>query len=77
MNVDTRIEDALQDVLLYAPQINEWKVLKKELMKCLNPEVRKQFSTRDPITKKQNFNHLEKKVAERWQVISGVTLIFT
>ena len=73
--MDPRIEEALQFIHQYAPQINEWKVLKKELMKCLNPSVRKLFSTRDPMTKKQNFNDIEQWVADRWEIMTGREII--
>ena len=69
--MNEKIEEALQFIKSYAPDINEWKVLKRELMKCLNPQVRKLFSTRDPITKIQNFNEVEQTVADRWQTITG------
>lgn len=75
--MDTRTEEALQFIKQYAPYIDEWKALKKELMKCLNPDARKQFSTRDPVTKIQNFNSFEQLVAERWQEITGNKIIFT
>ena len=71
INMDERIEEALQFVKSYAPEITEWKVLKRELMKCLNPTVRKLFSTRDPLTKVQNFNDVEQTVADRWRTITG------
>lgn len=74
--MDTRVEDALQFIKQYAPQINEWKVLKRELMKCLSPAARKLFSTRDPITKKQNFNDFEKTVCLRWEEITDNNVIF-
>jgi hypothetical protein len=73
--MDERIEEALQFIKSYAPEINEWKVLKRELMKCLNPKVRKLFSTRDPITKVQNFNEVEQTVAVRWKTITGKEIL--
>jgi hypothetical protein len=69
--MDERIEEALQFIKSYAPEIIEWKILKRELMKCLNPQARKLFSTRDPITKVQNFNEVERTVAVRWKTITG------
>ncbi len=73
--MDERIEEALQFIKSYAPEIKEWKVLKRELMKCLNPQVRKLFSTRDPITKIQNFNEVEQTVADRWRTITGSEIL--
>jgi hypothetical protein len=73
--MDPRIEEALQFINTYAPEIYEWKILKKELMKHLHPQVRKLFSTRDPVTKRQNFNDLEKCVADRWEIITGKEIL--
>lgn len=73
--MDTSIEEALQLIKAYAPEIREWKVLKRELMKCLNPQTRRLFSTRDPVTKKQNFNDLEKRVSLRWEEITQSKII--
>lgn len=73
--MDPKIEEALQLIKTYAPEIREWKVLKRELMKCLNPQVRKLFSTRDPMTKKQNFNDLERSVSLRWEEITQSKII--
>lgn len=73
--MDERIEEALQFIKSYAPEINEWKILKRELMKCLNPQVRKLFSTRDPITKHQNFNEVEQTIAFRWKTITGKEIL--
>lgn len=75
--MEQKIEEAIQFVHGYAPDIKEWRALKKELLKCLASEARKNFSTRDPVTKKQNFNEFERLIAERWEVISGNTLIFS
>jgi hypothetical protein len=76
MNIDTRVEAALQVIKSYAPEICEWQVLKRELMKELLPSARKLFSTRDQLTKRQNFNDFEKLVAERWREITGNDVIF-
>lgn len=75
--VDQRVEAALGFVASYAPEISEWKILKRELLLALNPDARKLFSTRDPVTKIQNFNDFEKSVAARWSQITGTELIFT
>lgn len=75
--MDENVEKALQFVGAYAPSIHEWRVLKKEVMKNLPPASRALFSTRDPVTKKQNFNDFERTVAERWREITGIELIFS
>jgi len=72
--MDSRIEEAIHYVMTYAPDISEWKVLKKELLKALPIDKRKLFSTRDPVTKKQNFNDFERNVVEYWKNITGAEL---
>ena len=75
--MDVIVDEALQFISSYAPEIADWKVLKRELLKTLPPPARSQFSTRDPLTKRQNFNDFEKQVTERWREITGVDVIFS
>jgi len=70
--MERKVLDAIYFVYSYAPEIREWKVLKKELLKALSSDKRKLFSTRDPRTKKQNLNEFEKDVVSRWEEIAGV-----
>jgi len=72
--MDPKIEETINFVYSYAPNITDWRVLKKELLKSLPSCHRKLFSTRDNSTKKLNFNDFEKTVVEYWQKISGVEL---
>ena len=72
---DARVEAALGFVYKYAPSISDWKTLKRELLKSLPCEARRQFSTRDPITKRQNFNAFENAVCDRWAEITGAPVI--
>jgi hypothetical protein len=74
--MDTKVEEALRLVNAYAGSITDWKVLKKELLKNLPFQQRKLFSTRDPLTKKQNFNEFEEVVCKRWKDITGIDVIF-
>jgi len=72
--MDPKVEDAISFVYSYAPNIDEWKILKKELLKFLPASQRKLFSTRDEKTKEMNFNDFEKSIAERWKTIAGVNI---
>jgi hypothetical protein len=72
--MDSKIKDAILFVHGYAPQISEWAVLKKEVLKSLPSEKRKLFSTRDPITKVANFNDLEVDVIKLWKELAGIDL---
>jgi|APGre2960657373_1045057.scaffolds.fasta_scaffold235441_2 hypothetical protein len=72
--MDPKVEEVVNFVHSYAPNITEWMVLKKELLKSLPSSHRKLFSTRDSSTKKMNFNDFEKTVVEHWHKIAGVEL---
>jgi len=76
LKVSDRIIEALDEVFSYAKNIDDWIVIKKELLKCLPSEERKSFSTRDPITKKQQTNQFEFHVASLWEERSGRPVIF-
>ena len=72
--MDQKIDEAVKFIHSYAPHITEWVTLKKELLKLLPADKRKLFSTRDPITKKINFNEFEQTIIEQWKVIAGKEL---
>lgn len=74
--MDPRIAEALAFVHGYAADVDDWLIIKKELLKALAPEVRTLFSTRDPVTKRQRTNDLERLVAERWSEMTGRPVVF-
>jgi hypothetical protein len=57
---------AIEEVFQYASHINDWVSIKKEILKIIPVEERELFSTRDPKTKKQRTNDLERKLAQFW-----------
>ena len=75
-NIDEKIIIGINTVFSYANHIDDWIIIKKELLKTLNPIERKQFSTRDPITKKQTMNSLEDDIALLWESKTGRKVIF-
>lgn len=74
---DDRIEDAIQAVFKYAGHIDSWIVIKKEILKQLSHDDRTAFSTRHPITKKQQTNDFERTIAQRWEELSGRKILFS
>lgn len=72
----TRILEALNHVYSYADGVDDWITIKKELLKILIAKDRTLFSTRHPITKKQQTNDFERSVAKRWSVLTGRSVIF-
>jgi hypothetical protein len=75
--IDEKVEEALQFIKTYAYDVKEWKKLKQQILLNLPPEKRKLFSTRDPITKVQNFNDFERSVLNRWIEITGSNFILS
>lgn len=67
---------ALYFVFSYASHVDDWIVIKKELLKALPTEHRTLFSTRHPITKKQQINDFERQIAAQWSKMSGRMVIF-
>lgn len=74
--MDPKIVEALSFVYAYANHVDDWIVIKKELLKAMAPEERKLFSTRDPVTKAQRTNDFEYELAHRWSVMTGRLVIF-
>jgi gamma-glutamyl phosphate reductase len=75
--MDSRIVEALAFVHSYAGHIDDWLVIKKELLKALPPQLRSLFSLRDPVTKKQRTNAFERELAESWSELTGRKVLFT
>lgn len=71
------LAEALGLVHSYAGHVDDWLVIKKELLKALPPAERTLFSTRDPVTKKQRTNDFERRVAARWSEMTGRPVVFT
>lgn len=70
------IDVALHDVHCYAGNVDDWIIVKKELLKNLPAGIRHVFSTRDPLTKKQRTNDFERELAKRWSVLTGRAVVF-
>lgn len=52
-----------------------WMDFKKIMLRTLPSKMRKNFSTRDPITKKQSLNNFEEDIIEVYFEKTGVKLI--
>jgi len=61
--VNEKIVELLEDLSEYYED-NNWLVVKKFLLKYLHPDIRKNFTTRHPKTKKHSLNEFEKQVIE-------------
>ena len=68
---DQQYEEALQYVHAYAGHVDDWLIVKKELLKTLPMKHRLLFSIRDRKTGKQVTNDFERKLAARWSELTG------
>ena len=55
-------------------QGNDWLVVKKYILKYLNPTYRRRFSTRDEKTKKHTINDFESSLIDYYQQQFNVRL---
>ena len=76
MDIDPKIIEMLEFVFSYAGHIDDFLIIKKELLSILNSDMRRLFSTRHPLTKKQQTNDFERELAKRWEQMSGRTILF-
>ena len=75
--MNSRVVEAIEFVHGYASHVDDWIVIKKELLKALSSNDRTLFSTRDPITKKQVTNDFERAVMERWSEMTGRSVVLS
>jgi hypothetical protein len=64
--INNLLSDAIDHVFTYASHVDEWLIVKKELLRILPVNERTIFSVRDPITKKQRVNQFEILLAKWW-----------
>jgi len=69
------IKEQVEFVASYVGDCDDWVTIKKEIMKGLPPAVRKNFSTRDPKTKEQNLNSLEREIINYHREKTGIALV--
>ena len=76
MEKDTAIEKAeeLIDEIGDVYQGDDWLVVKKYILKYLNPTYRRRFSTRDEKTKKHIINDFENHLIDYYQKKFNVRL---
>ena len=69
-----RILEEVKFVASFGGGCDDWVTIKKEIMKGLNPSLRKNFSTRDPKTKEQSLNNFERDIISYYKDLTGVAL---
>jgi len=75
--VDEEIIDAMNLFCGYAPFVNSWIDVKKNLLLLLPPKKRSLFSRRDEKTKQQIPNAMEYELMQMWADLTGRPVIFT
>jgi hypothetical protein len=74
LQIPEQLEQVLAELSTYAGDLEDWMDVKKLLIGRLHPNIRSQFSRRDPKTKIPNFNKFEDGVVKRWEELTGVAL---
>jgi hypothetical protein len=70
------IKQALLDVHNIIGDECDWIIIKKQMLRTLTPQVRKFFSTRDPITKEQSMNGFDIQIAMLWSKMTNKPVVF-
>ena len=73
--IPARIQDAVRLAVRICPDTTDWLVAKKQIMRGMSPSDRKNFTTRDPYSKKHHpHNAFELEIIELWRSLTGNTL---
>jgi len=59
---------SIEEVHSYASHVDDWIIIKKELLKSLPPNYRRMFSTRDAKTKKVSLNEFEQHLVDIYYI---------
>ena len=73
--IPDRIIEQIDFVASYAVDCDDWVTIKKQIMRGIPSQLRKNFSTRDPITKEQRLNQFEQRVITYYRDLTGTSLV--
>ncbi len=73
--IPDRIIEQIEFVASYAEGCDDWVTIKKQIMRGIPSHLRKNFSTRDPITKEQRLNQFERQVINYYRDLTGTSLV--
>ena len=74
MDIPKRIIDELAFIAGSGSLDEQWMPVKKYLLLSIPSEMRKNFSTRDPKTKKQSLNDFEQVMIDIYEGMTGIRL---
>ena len=73
--IPDRIIEQIDFVASYAEGCDDWVTIKKQIMRGIPSQLRKNFSTRDPLTKEQSLNQFEHQVINYYRDLTGTSLV--
>jgi len=74
MDIPKKIIDELALIAGSGSKEKDWMPVKKYLLLSIPSKMRKNFSTRDPKTKKQSLNDFEQVVIDIYEDMTGIRL---
>ena len=74
MEIPSRIIEEIYVFENHGVDFRDWISMKKCLLKSIPSSMRKNFSTRDPRTKKQNLNDFERALVDFYENSTGKVL---
>ena len=69
-----KIKELIEEIGPYY-EGHDWLIIKKYLLRYLNPSIRKNFSTRDAKSKKHIINEYENKIIDLYYELYSVKLV--
>jgi hypothetical protein len=72
--IPDRIIAEIKNISEYTEDCDDWVEIKKEIMKRIPSNLRKNFSRRDPITKEQIPNEFDMNVINYYYSLTGIKL---
>jgi len=74
MDIPQKIIDELTIIANSGVKGEAWMPVKKYLLLSIPSKMRKNFSTRDPKTKKQSLNDFERSIIDIYESMTGIRL---
>ena len=71
--IDKNIIELLEEINSVYKE-NDWLVVKKYILKSINPDLRKKFSKRDYLTKKHSLNKYELEIIKKYEELYNIKL---
>ena len=70
-----KIRESFRFVSSYTGDCDDWVTIKKQVLLNISPELRTNFSTRNPKTKEQWLNDFEKEMITYYKQLTGIQLV--